>query len=263
MRRSIHYFIVAAAVALVCASDVEAQGRVRQADVERQLASEDRDEVRAGIESIGVSGNARLVGPLAARIEKGLPSELLDAALDTLTVLARPEAGDVLFSLATHRRPTVRRKAIEAIVACRPRGADRVLVAALSDVDPAVRSAAATGLGQIGARTSIDSLFHALDRGILEASTSIGQLAQPGDVDRLLGYLGNLPFDAVTPALSEVLARADVPQQKKLAVVARLAELATPDARTFLEELVASLPEGRQTQSLRDAAQAGAERIVQ
>jgi HEAT repeat protein len=238
------------------------RGRARASEVEAQLAGADRDAVRVAMENVGISGDARLIPPLAERIRRGLPPDLLDVAVDTLTVLARPEAGPVLFELATHRRGEVRLKAIEAIVACRPRGAPDALVAALSDPDPRVRAAAAVGLGQLAARESIDSLFHALDRGILEASTSIGQLARPEHVTRLVGYLGQLPFDVVTPGLNEALARDDIPERTKLDVVARIAELATPEARTFLEELAASLPEERRNQAVRQAALEAAERIV-
>jgi HEAT repeat protein len=213
------------------------------AEATEHLGSSDPAAVRTGIEALGLAGNARAVPPLADRIRRGLPPELLDAALDTLLVLSRPESGPILFELTAHRRPEVRLKAVQAIVASEPRGADRVLVSALSDLDPAVRAAAALGLGQLGARTAIDPLFHALDRGVAEASTAIGQLATAEQVTRLLGYLGRIPFDALTPALSEILARRDVPQRTKLDVIARLEETATPEAKAFLQEFVASLPE--------------------
>jgi len=247
---------------LVAQSSAEAQ-RVRQADVERLLASEDRAEVQQGIESIGLSGNPRFLPLLAQRIRKGLPAELLDIAVDTLGVMGRAEAGDVLFLLAGHRRPAIRLKAVEAIAACRPRGAEAALVAALSDQDPGVRSAAAVGLGQIGATGSTEALFHALDRNILEASASLGQLVRPPEVDRVIGYLGQLPFDVVTPALNEITARDDMPAERKLEVIARLAELATPEARQFLVDFAEALPDDRRSQSLKEAAIAAAERIVQ
>ncbi len=231
------------------------------AEATELLATGDPDQIRMGIEALGLLGNARAVAPLEARIRRGLPPELLDVALDTLTVLARPESGPILFELSTHRRPEVRIKAVQAIVAARPRGAEPALVAALSDLDPRVRAAAAVGLGQIGARGSIEPLFHALDRGVLESSTSIGQLADAAQVERLLEYLGRLPFDAITPALNEVLARRDATERTKLDIIARLQELATPEAKTFLEDFVASLPEPRRGR--RDAVRQAAEDAVQ
>jgi HEAT repeat protein len=240
----------------------EAQ-RVRPADVERLLSSEDQSEVQQGIESIGLSGNPRFVPLLAARIRQGLPLELLETAVDTLGVLGRAEAGDVLFLLATHRREVIRQKAVDAIVGSRPRGAEAVLVSALSDQSPAVRSAAAVGLGQLGARGSTDALFHALDRNILEASMALGQVVSAAEVARVLGYIGQLPFDVVMPALNEILARADLPLERKLEVIAQVAELATPEVRQFLVDVQDALPDDRQGRPLREAAAAAAERIVQ
>lgn len=225
------------------------------------LDTTDRDQLRAAIEAIGASGNDRAIGALAARIRKGLPHELLDLAVQTLTVMANPDAGPILFELATHRRPEIRLEAIEGIIACRPRGADRALATALSDSHPPVRSTAASGLGQIGARGALDSLFLALDRNILEASQAIGQLAQPADVQRLVGYLGRTPFDAMTPAFNEILARRDVPERTKLDLIARLQELATHEVKVFLQEFVASLPEGEQS-AVRRAAEDAILRIA-
>ena len=226
------------------------------------LSAGDAAQIRAGIENLGLLGSPRAVDPLAARIRRGLPAALLEAALDTLTVLGREEAGPVLFELTSHRRSEVRAKAIEGIIACRPRGADRALATALNDSEPRVRAAAALGLGQLGARTELDSLFLASDRGVGEASTALGQLAQAADVARILAYIGRVPLDLVSPALNEVLARRDLPERNKLDVIAELQELATGEAKTFLRDFVASLPQNATTQSLRHAAEDAILRIA-
>ena len=70
-----------------------------------------------------------------------------------------------------------------------------------------MRSAAASGLGDIGKPGSLEKLFLALDRGNFEASGAIGKIVAPGDVKRLVGYLGRLPFHSLGPALAEVLQR--------------------------------------------------------
>ncbi len=260
--------ILVAVVALISifgtmGAEAQRRPRIREADVEQALGSSDRAEIEQGIENVGLSGNARFIPLLAARIRRGLPPELLDTAIDTLAVLAKPEAGDVLFVLATHRRAEVRQKAIQAIVACGPEGADAVLIAALEDQSPDVRAAAAVGLGEIGAQTGTGALFHALDRNVLEASAALGRLVRPAEVDRVLGYVGQLPFDVITPALTELIARDDMSQEKKLQVIAHIAELATPEAGAFLRGLAESLPDNRRTSALRDAANAAAERITQ
>jgi HEAT repeat protein len=141
------------------------------------LASSDLAQVRGGIEALGVSGEPAAVAPLAHRIRQGLPAELLDAALDALIALARPSAGPVLVELLRHRRAVVRRKVVAAIMACRPPDGGEALGQALDDSDPQVRSAAALGIGQLRTGAPIDQLFLAFERGVLEAATAIGQIA--------------------------------------------------------------------------------------
>lgn len=256
---------LAAALTILGAADAAAaQARRGKTAPTELLESDDPAEVRRGIETIGLEGKRRHVRALAKRVRAGLPPELLDLAIDTFTVLGRPEAGDILFELASHRRTPVRTKAVEAIVACKPDGASDALVTALSDDAEPVRNAAALGLGEVGGDEALEPLFVALDRGVLQAATAIGQLADREHVDKLLAHLGRLPFDAMTPALLEVLARDDVPRQLKLDVIGRLAELATADVKTFLQDYVASLPpDDASSEPLRRAAEDAILRIAQ
>lgn len=266
--------LLAAAFAAITTT-ASAQGQPSLQEAARMLEANDLDQVRTGIESIGLLGDARAVGPLSERIRRGLPPALLDVALDTLAVLARPEAGPVLFELVMHRRADVRLKAVQAIVASRPRGADRALATALADGDARVRAAAALGLGTLGARDTMDTLFLALERGVLESATALGQIVPNDGVPRLLGYLGRVPFDSMAPGLNEILARREIPEATKLEVIARLQELATPEAKAFLQAFVASLappaepPRGRRpprpdrtTENLRRAAEDAILRIA-
>ena len=219
-------------------AEIKTAAAVAQA---RQLmASSKREEVEAGIQSLGLLGGAAAVAPLQERIRQGLPPELLEAAIVTLMALSQPEAGPVLFELTTHRRPEIRLRAIEALVATAPPGADSTLTTALSDSDPKVRAAAATGLGELKAVGSLEKLFLSLDRGNMEASGAIGKVLAPGDVRRLLGYLGQIPFHSLAAALGEVLKRKDVPESAKLEIVARLEDTGTREVKTYLADLVAS-----------------------
>jgi hypothetical protein len=240
----------------------DAQRSVRPEEVRRLLDEAAPRDVLEGLESAGLSGSPRMVPLVGARIRRGLTPELLDVAIDTLAVLGRPEAGPVLFELARHRRAEIRRRAIEAIVACEPPDAEPVLIRALADADATVRTSAALALGALGRDSSIEPLFAAFDRGVLDAITAIGQRARPSDLARLTGYLGRQPLVLLAPALTEVLARSDVPERDKLTLVATLEALATPEVGRFLDDVQAGLPEDRAYDTLRAAAAAASERIV-
>jgi hypothetical protein len=203
------------------------------------MGSSKRENVEAGIQSLGLLGTAEAVEPLAERIRQGLPPDLLETAIVTLMALGQPNAGPVLHELSMHRRAEVRLRAIEAISATNPPGAERTLTAALSDADTRVRSAAAVGLGEIRAAGAVERLFLALDRGNMEASGAIGKIIAPGDVPRLSGYLGQVPFRNLGPALAEVLQRTDVSEKSKLEIVARLQEVGTPEVKGYLGDLIA------------------------
>lgn len=248
--------LLAALVALALPFPATAQRARTNPEVAQaieQLGGADAAQVRGAIESLGLLGDAAAVEPLSTRIRRGLPPELLDAAVDALMVLGRPEAGPVLFELTGHRRPEVRVRAIQAIGATRPRGADRVLVQALGDGDANVRAAAATALGELGASSAADALFQALDRRLPEAAVALGRVARPAEVTRFLGYLGRLPFDLVTPALREMLQRSELAERSRLEIVQRLAELATPEVASFLGQVASGLPAGNIRRAAEDA----------
>lgn len=233
---------LAALLGIVFASPVSAQPRGSSPldAAIRMLDSSSPSEVQGGLEMLGLGGSPRAVAPISARIRRGLPPDLLGIAVDTLMIIGRAESGPVLLELIHHRRPPIRRKAVQAIVACRPRGAEQALAGALSDTDASVRGAAAEGLGTLGATGSIDVLFHAMERRVSEAPMAIAHVARAADIDRFLGSLGNVPFDAIAPALSEMLHRDDLAERAKLAIIHRLSELATSGVRQFLEDIVAS-----------------------
>ena len=245
--------ITLALVGLAAIGSAPAEAQIRLNEAVRMLDAQTADEVRLGIEALGTNGTSRVVAPLSARIRRGLPADLLDLAIETLGIVAHRDAGPVLFELLTHRREAVRLQVVAAIISCRPRGADGALVTALSDSDPRVRAAAALGLGQLGARAKLDDLFHAFERGVLESATAIGQLADGDGADRLLQHLGRVPFDAIAPAINELIARDDVAERVKMDIVGRLAELATPEVRQYLQELVEALDDSPVRRAAEDA----------
>jgi HEAT repeat protein len=224
-------------------SGPSAQAKAAIASAQQLMDSGKPKDIEAGIQTLGLLGTKDAVEPLATRIRQGLPADLLDQAITTLMALSQPNAGPILFELAAHRRPEIRLRAVEAIAATNPPGAEQALIAGLSDSDTKVRSAAATGLGEIGTKNSLEKLFLALDRGNFEASGAIGKIVAPGDVKRLVGYLGQLPFHSLGPALAQVLQRKDVPENAKLEIVVRLEEVGTPEVKGYLGDLVSSAGE--------------------
>ncbi len=226
----------------------------------QRLRSRDHDEILLAIQSLGLLGNARAVEPITERIREGLAPDLLESAIDTLTVLGRAEAGPILFELTSHRRPEVRVRAIAAIAATRPRGADRALVSALSDSSPEVRGAAAMAIGELNIVSAVDSLFLAFDRGVPEAGPALGRIARPEHVPRILQSLGRVPFAQMRAVIESLLDQRNLPARSRLDVIARLGELATGEVRLFLEEWIrnSSMPE---SDPIRRAAEAVIARI--
>jgi hypothetical protein len=220
------------------APSVWARGDGGIAAAKALLQSPDHDEVETGIQSLGLIGTAASVPPLIERIRAGLPADLLETGIVTLMALGQPQAGPLFFELATHRRPEIRIRAIEAIVALKSTGSEEALRKALSDVDPKVRSAAALGLGELKATASVELLFRALDRGNYEASQAIGQALKSDQVSRLLGYLGTIPFRTLGPALTEVLQRKDIGERDKLNVVSRLQDVGTHEVKVYFGDLM-------------------------
>lgn len=229
-------------------------------DASTAVGSTDAAQIQSGIESLGLSGDARGVGVIVARVRRGLPPALLESALDTLAVLGGTESGPLLIELLSHRRASVRLRAVQAIATCHPSGADRALATALSDSSAEVRSAAATALGDVNGVSAMDQLFLAFDRGIPEAGMTIARLARPADVTRLLELLGHVPFTQMSPLLADMLGRTSIPQRSRLEVVAAIGELASAEARSMLEQYVQAHPG---SDPVTRAAEAAAARIAQ
>lgn len=233
-------WFVVTLIGCACSSIAWAQAPMPRAEATQLLDSGDRAQIEAGIQALGLIGDKQALETLSARVRRGLPRDLLLTAVFTIGAMGLPEAGPLLISLTTHRNAEVRARTIEIIAALQPPGSASALMSALSDPDPQVRSVAATGLGDLGASEALDRLFLAQDRGVAEASVAIGKVVKARDVPRLLEYLGRTPLHALAPALKSVLTRTDVDENTRLQVVARLSELATPEVRTFLREVLAN-----------------------
>jgi len=214
------------------------QEQMTLAEATAALDSADRNTVEGGVQALGLIGDKPALDVLIARVRRGLPRELLMSAIFTVGAMGIPEAAPLLVELSSHRSADVRAGALEMLSALNAPATTGALVAALSDPDPQVRAVAAIGLGNIGASEALDKLFRAQDRGVSEASVAIGKVVKASDVPRLLGYLGQMPFRSLTPALKAIIGRADVDENARMLVVARLTELATPEVKSFFKDVL-------------------------
>jgi HEAT repeat protein len=234
---------ISSTLAFVCAlstSAAYAQQELTLAEATTALQSGDQATVEAGIQALGLIGTKPALDLLVERVHRGLPRDLLISAIFTIGAMGLPDGAALLAELTRHRSADVRARAVEMLAALQAPGAAETLSQALADPDANVRALAATGLGDLHATAALDRLFIALDRGVLEASAAIGKAVSSQEVPRLLGYLGRMPLRTLAPALQTVITRADIDEAARLQVVARVAELATREVKSFLNDLIQS-----------------------
>lgn len=206
------------------------------------LDSDSQEQVQLGIETLGLAPSARGAVALVARARRGLPPDLLLAAISTLGAMQQREAIPFLVELSRHRRANVRGRALESLASIGGNEAKVALRRGLDDADAEVRVAAVRGIGSVGDTEALPLLVRAFDRGVYEAGDALGALGGADEVRFLVGHLGHAPLQVLLPGLGEALGRADLPQRLRLDVVARLTELATVEVRTFFESIAPSLP---------------------
>jgi HEAT repeat protein len=230
---------------------------------QQKLAGSDPAALEEALMELVQVGTPEAVEAIASRIRRGLPRALVVPFVETLGVLHHASAGPVLIEVGVaHRHPDVRVAAIRALQACRPAGAADAVRGRLGDPAPMVRAAAAVALGALRDRDAVDPLFRALDRQLYEAAPALASIVQDTEIPRLTGYLGRLPFDVMSPALTEILAREDVSERRKLDLIAQLQELGTSEVKYFLEQLADSIPATGRDARVRQAALDASLRIV-
>ncbi|MCS6798623.1 MAG: HEAT repeat domain-containing protein [Myxococcota bacterium] len=208
-----------------------------------KLRSASPDEVREGIDLLSALDRPEVVPHLVETLRAGQPDAVTDRALEALGALAHPGAIEALTVFTHHRRPGARLRAYRALAAISDPRVPSLLERGLSDSDRSVRAAAAVALGDIGARGSLDVLFRAFERGVVEAAIAIGKLGDARAVERFGEHLGRRPLGVMLSGYGEFLRRTDLPEAVKLQIVARLTEVSGPMVRRFFEELLATLPE--------------------
>jgi HEAT repeat protein len=228
-----------------------------------KLATSDAGALEEALMELVQVGTPEAAELVAERLRRGLPRALVVQFVETLGVLGHPSAGPALVEVGLlHRHPDVRAAAVRALQTCRPPEAPAAIRARLSDPAPSVRAAAAVALGGLGDHAAVEPLFAVLDRQVYEAAPSLAALVSEGEVGRLTAYVGRLPFDVMSPALTELLARQDISERQKLDLIAQLQELGTSDVKVFLEDLADTIPAQGRDARIRQAAMDAAMRIV-
>jgi hypothetical protein len=94
----------------------------------------------------------------------------------------------------------------------------------------------------MGATESLARLFRALERGVHDATRSIGTLVSDAELPRYHGYLGRIPLAAMLEGYTHIVGRPDLSWDVKRDVLHRLIEVSGPDVRRFLVEWHEALP---------------------
>ena len=228
------------------ASEAPAQPRLSLADLEGvlpRLRSQDPDEVREAIDLLTIIDRPEVVPPLADLIRSGQPDVITDRAIQALERVADPSAIDVLTELLQHRRSGARRRAYVALAAIEDPRVRSLLERGLRDSDRSVRGAAALALGEIGATESLELLFRAFERNVVEAAIALGQLGDAAAVERYHAFLGQEPLGVMLTGYDAFLRREDIAIDVKKAIVDRLGEVAGVTVRRFLQDYLRSFPD--------------------
>jgi len=224
----------------------------------QRLQSANADEVSEGITALTRIGTAEAVPPLVAFIHQGLPDDVLEVVVRSLGTLARPEAIDELSGQLHHRRASVRVLAISALARIRDPRVRALIESGLRDSDGAVRAQAATSLGNINARASIELLQRAFERNVPEAAEAIGALGDAAAADRLLEAVGRSPLSVLCQGFQRFLNRRDLSDDVKVRIIEQLVTRSpTAQVKNFLRTWVAALPPAD-----RSRARARAERAI-
>ena len=222
------------------------QPTVRDVDeIAARLSSQDADVVREAIDLLSVIDHPSVIPPLEALLRSGRSDEVTDRALQALTGLGHASSIDVLVEFTHHRRARARRLAYQGLAAIEDRRVPALLEQGLRDSDRGIRAAAARALGDIGASGSVDTLFVAFDRGVVEAAIAIGKLGNRASVTRFNEHLGQMPLSVMLSGFHEYVRRADIPNEVKIDIIGRLGEVSGPLVRSFLQRYLDTFPSTR------------------
>lgn len=203
------------------------------------LKSADATVVGTALDRLALRTERAAVAALGAFLHEGQPDALADHALLALGKTPSPAALAQLAEFTRHRRRAARTAAFTSVAEQPGNAANELLARGLRDSDAGVRGLCARRLGERGAKSQIEVLFLALARGVPEAGTALGKLADATAIARFDEQLARLPLHVMLGGYEQFLLRTDIDEQHKLEIVARLGEVASPTVKHFLEGLVA------------------------
>ena len=232
----------------------------------------DSETLMQAIQAAAVSGADGAVA-ISTVILRGVTPRVAAAGLDALAVLANPAGTHAVLRFLEHRRPMLRRHAIAAAQAIHTPELVHALAGRLSDSDENVRVEAASALAEIGSPANASDLFAAFERDLEattapttgrllhEAAKAIARVGTEQDVQRLLGFLRRAPFRSMADSMRAALGRRDLPEAFRVRIVQSIGDLATREAREFLNSVIADA-HGAESQVTRTARTA-ADRIAE
>jgi HEAT repeats len=224
-----------------------AKVKIDVAGLTAKLKSADSAQVQAALDEIRDIGQGAAV--LAPQVESllraGAGAELTEALLETLGALRSESSSAVIRPYTRHRTKEIRVAAIKALTRTGGSEAVAALRAGLSDADPAVRNAAAGGLGTLKSKEAIGDLFAALDHKVLEAAAAIGKLCSDDECERFAAKTGAFDFEVMTSGFDPILFRpaSEVSEDEKIRIVGRIREVGTADANKYLRDVQSRWPD--------------------
>jgi hypothetical protein len=211
-----------------------------------KLKSDNVADVKAALAEIREAGkDAAVIAPeVEALLRGGAGIDQIQATLETLGSIGAESSSATIRPYARHRKQELRLAAAKALIRTGGPVAIAGLREALSDSDPAVRNAAAGGLGTLKSNESIGDLFVALDHKVLEAAFAIGKLCTVDDCEKFAAKIGSFEFDVMTSGFDQILFRptADMPEEEKIRIIGRVREVGTADANKYLRDVQSRWP---------------------
>lgn len=209
-------------------------------------AIESGDEARAlgALDEIELNAERKAAPLVDALLNRGASVKLLLRALGVAGALGQEASSAAIAPYTKHRSAEVRRAAAQSLARTKGPLAVQALRVALRSSDPALRGAAAAGLGALGAKDAVADLFSVLPRETPEAAGAIGTLCGGEDCAKFVALLGKLPFETMQSGFLPILLRTDgeVPDTLKIKLIEQLRRLATAKANELLTTARSSFP---------------------